>query len=114
MPDWGKISGEYEIISGFLSGVLVLTGLLTWTVFQFAWSFAAPVLIIIGVLSFFDDIFPYGRQPHLMSESGGFIAGCIIAGLSFIYGFTAWLLSLVILFEAIKYGYKVLRKIGKR
>jgi hypothetical membrane protein len=113
MPAWGKVTGEYEVLSGFLSGILLTGGFALWLVPQFLWSLAGPLLIIVGIISLLDDSFPCGRQPHLMSELGGFFAGFIVAVISavFVAGSIFWLMPIVACITAVKLLLRVLRKI---
>ncbi len=113
MPHWEKITGEYEVVSGFLCGILVLGGLLVWTVPGIYWPIAGPVLLIFGVLMLLDDAFPYGRQPHLMSEAGGFIAGFLAVISSSILGLILWLLAPSVLLSVVKLTIRLLRKMQK-
>ncbi len=113
MPQWGKVTGEWEVLSGFLSGILMTGGLVVWAGPDFFWSALGPVCIAIGIISLFDDTFPFGRQPHLMSELGGFFAGIIAVTISamFIAGSIYWLLAIVLILVLIKLLIKVVRKI---
>ena len=115
MPHWEKITGEYEVISGFLCGLLIFGGFLVWTVPGILPTIFGPILVLFGVLLLLDDAFPYGRQPHLMSESGGFIAGFIVVVLSalFIPGFIPRLLAIAVLLSGIKLMIRLLRKLKK-
>ena len=113
MPQWGKVTGEYEVFSGFLSGILLTGGFAVWLIPQSPWSLAGPVMIVVGIISLLDDSLPYGRQPHLMSELGGFFAGFIVAVISamFVAGSIFWLMPIVSGITVLKLLIKVLRKI---
>ncbi|MBN2330679.1 MAG: hypothetical protein JXC85_02590 [Candidatus Aenigmarchaeota archaeon] len=113
MPFWGKVTGEREVVSGFLPGTLMTGGLALWIMPDFWLSLAGPALIIVGLLSLLDDVFPYGRQPYLMSELGGFFAGFIVAAISsiFVAGTILWLLAVVFVITIIKMSLRVAKKI---
>jgi len=111
MPHWGKIIGEHEVVGGFLGAALVVGGFLAWNYLGLLWFITAPFLIVLGLLLLIDDVYPYGRQPYLMSESGGFIAGCILTVVSVFYGVVGWVLSTAFFLSVIKLLVKVLKKI---
>jgi hypothetical protein len=115
MPHWGKMTGEYEVLSGFLIGVIIWGGLLIWIVPGIFWPITGPVLVLFGVLLLFDDAYPYGRQPHLTSESGGFLAGFVVVLVSAIYNpaFVPWVLAVAVFFSAIKLLIRLLKKLTK-
>jgi hypothetical protein len=111
MPHWGKVTGEYEVIFGFSSGLLVFGGFLVWIFPGILPTILGPVLMIIGFLVLLDAAFPYGRQPHLMSESGGFVAGLIaVTASALVPGSIYWLLGTGVLFSAIKLVMMLWRK----
>ena len=113
MPVWGKVTGSHETLWGFVSGLMVFGGFLTWTTPGPFWLIASPLIIIFGTLSLMDEAFPYGRQPHLLSELGAFLAGAIIVGIVFFLGYAAPLLTLAVCLLLIKYILKFHKKFKK-
>ncbi len=109
MPHWGKTIGEQEVVGGFSCASLIAGGLVIWA--APGWAVSAPILIVFGLLAFIDDIVPYGRQPHLASESGGFMVGILAVAVSFFSGFLVWLLAVAALLTAIKFAPRVLRQL---
>ena len=112
MPQWGKVTGEREILSGFLSGILMTGGFALWLLPYFWWSLVGPFMIIVGLLSLMDDAYPYGRQPFLTSMLAGFSAGIIVAVISaiFVFGSIFWLLPTVFVIVIIKILLRVIKK----
>jgi hypothetical protein len=105
----GEIAGTYELAGGLISGCIIACGLLAWTIPGIFWLLASPLVIIFGILLLLDDALPYGRQPHLGSEASGFVAGVVIAILSFYAGLLAWVLFLMLLAGVIKLGIRFLK-----
>ena len=111
MPHWGKVTGEYEVIFGFSSGLLVFGGFLVWVFQGILPTYLGPALMIIGFLVLLDVAFPYGRQPHLMSEGGGFAAGLIaVTASALLPGSIYWLLGIGLFLSAIKLVMMLWRK----
>jgi len=104
----GKITSNYNIIGGLIAGCIISGGLLSWTIPGLFWLIASPLIITFGVLLLLDDVLPYGRQPHLGSELGGFIAGIVITVSSFYAGFFPWVLVLAVLAGIIRLAPKLL------
>lgn len=113
MPLWGKVTGEREVLSGFLSGILMTGGFALWLIPHFWWSLAGPFMIIVGMLSLMDDAYPYGRQPFLISMLVGFSAGLVVAVISaiFVAGSIFWLLPIVFVITIIKISLRAIKKI---
>lgn len=98
----GKVTGEYEVVCGFLCSSIITGGILIWTLPNMVLFFLSPFLIVFGILLLFDDIFPYGRQPYMASEAGGFITGVAISIIAFFSGFIFFLVSLAVLISVAK------------
>lgn len=113
MPEWGKVSGEREVLSGLLSGILMVGGFALWLLPLFWWSLSGPFMIIVGLLSLMDDAYPYGRQPFLVSMLVGFSAGLVVAVISvmFVAGSIFWLLPIVFVITLVKISMRVIHKI---
>lgn len=113
MPEWGKVTGEREVLSGFLSGILMTGGFALWLLPFFWWSLSGPFMIIVGMLSLMDDAYQYGRQPFLVSMLAGFSAGLIFAVIfvMFVAGSIFWLLPVVFVITLVKISMRVIHKI---
>ena len=111
MPHWGKVTGEYEVICGFSNGLLMFGGFLVWVYPGILPAITGPFLLIVGVLLMLDVAYPYGRQPHLMSEGGGMIAAFVaVVASAVVPGSIYWLLAIGICVAAINFGIKLWRK----
>ena len=111
MPRWGKISGEYEVIFGFASGLLLFSGLLVWIFSGILPTIIGPFLAVFGALLMMDVAFPYGRQVHLLSEGVGLIASFIAVVSSAIFpGSIYWLIGLGLLLSVAKMIVRIYRK----
>ena len=104
----GKITSNYNIIGGLIAGCIISGGLLSWTIPGVFWLMASPIIIVFGVLLVLDDALPYGRQPHLGSEAGGFMAGIVIVILAFYTVLFPLVLVLAILAGIIRLAPKLL------
>jgi hypothetical protein len=102
MPQWGKPAGRYEMISGFLCSILIFGGFLSINLMGWEWFFVGAFLVVMGLLLLIDDLFPYGRQPYMASESGGLIAGLVAYVISFAQGLVHWALLAAFLISAAK------------
>jgi hypothetical protein len=107
MMDWENFGARLELFSGFLSGILVIGGLIAWLSGGLPWP-ASLALAVAGLINFMDDVFPYGRQPFLATWTGGFIAGCAALIIASFYGAMLWLLAAAAVLFAFKIGLKVL------
>jgi hypothetical protein len=108
---WG-----YEAISGFLSGILITGGVNVWNIPELFWFITGPLLVIFGLLLLLDDFFPFGRQPHLGGEAGGFIAGfaLVIAIAMLIPVCISWLLAITVTLSVVKLIIRLKKKIKNK
>jgi hypothetical protein len=111
MPYMGKPFSYGELITGFLCGVLIVGGIFAFTLPGIFWSVAAWLILIFGILTLLDDIFPYGHQPNLGCELGGLTLGTSAVMVSFFIGFLPFLLALGVTLTIIKLVLKFWGKI---
>ncbi len=109
LMDLGEIMNWADALSGFISGVLLMGGIMT---FMFTDAFFPVTLTIItsGLICSMDTLCPYGRQPHIFSIIGGFITGFVADILTVPFGLTNWLFLVVFLMFVIKVGSRVIGK----
>jgi hypothetical protein len=103
MMELGRIYSQEDVASGAISGILICGGLLSWMFTDYTWI-GNLAFIISGLICLADASFPFGRQPHMGSISGGFIIGfallliCAAFRLAYILcvvALAAFLLSLI-------------------
>jgi hypothetical protein len=89
MMELGRIAAGEDIASGIVGGILVCGGImsLVFSAFFFVPSLA---FLIAGLVCVADAAFPFGRQPHMGSLIGGFMAGFGMILAFFAMGIAYW------------------------
>lgn len=112
MPKWGKAMNENDSVFGFVAGILILGALFVWLLKDVIW--VVPLsLFVMGMLTFFDVLFPYGRQVYAFSMLGGIIAGCFAVLFANAYGFLFWILAAASIAFVLILASKLFRRISR-
>ncbi len=109
MPRWTKAASESDAIFGFVAGILVMGSLFIWLLTDTIWI-VPLTLFVMGIITAFDTLFPYGRQLFAISWTGGIIAGCFAVLFANAYGFLYWIATVA----AIAFLLHILVKLVKR
>ncbi len=112
MPMWGKAVNENDAACGFVAGILILGALFVWLFTEVIWI--VPVsLFVMGIITLFDTLFPYGRQLFATSMIGGMIAGCFAVLFANFFGFLYWVLAAAAVAFVLILATKLFRRISK-
>jgi hypothetical protein len=109
MMELEEIENWSDAFSGFLCGTLFLGGPLAW-IFAGLFFPVSAALSVLGLVTGLDGAFPYGRQPHLFSIVGGFLAGAVALIAVATLGVMLPLLSVAALLSTIRLGARIINE----
>ena len=112
MPRWGKTVSENEAMFGFVSGILVMGALFIWLLTDTLWI-VPLALFAAGMITAFDTLFPYGRQPFAVSWIGGIAAGCLAVLFANAYGFLYWISAAAFIAFLMHMAVKLVRRASR-
>jgi len=112
MPRWTKPVGGHDVLSSFVTGILILGGLFMWLLTTIPW-FVTLAVFLMGLLNLLDDMFPYGRQPFIVTYIGGFSVGCFTLVILNAFGFMLWLITASALIFLLRQSIKLVNRHSK-
>jgi hypothetical protein len=108
----GKSVNEYEIVFGFITGILILGALFVWILTEVIWVIPLAIFVM-GMITLLDTLFPYGRQPYIYTFVGGFTVGCFAVLFTNAYGFLYWIIAAAVLSFVLHIASKILKRISR-
>ncbi len=118
MIELDRAADPGHFLSGLFSGILLPAGVLMPAFLGLHLLIGAAVFLL-GLFTFLDMLFPYGRQPYLSSLFGGALAGAAVfivaagTGLAYWAVLTSSLLSVILLGSRLLSGKRKTKKVFK-
>ena len=113
MPHWGKMTGSHEKYYGFFTGSVIFSSLLDFFGITGFFPFSV-IFFIIAIVSLLDDLMPYGRQSHVMTEFFYFALGSISYTALLVINFHMYFLAISFAVILSKVIVKVVNKVNEK